>query len=1702
MVILKDARWLALAVMLGWVDCGLAVPVISEFLADNVTGIADRDGLRGDWIEIHNPSAVQQAMGGWYLTDDVGLKTKWQFPAVVIEPGGFLLVWATGKNRRVAGEELHTNFSLKKDGEYLGLVQPDGATVAQEFSPAYAEQTDDRSFGLLFNRETLLAVGAGADYRVPTGAGDVATDWKSGQNTPAGWTLNRPTGIGMGLDVPGMVITIRSQNVATGSIQGTPDALRLLGRPAGHADIAAEHVAIIPTFNVLGNGSDGHYGNNRLLPPGIEEQYVCHGTGTLYIPTAGPWTFGINSDDGGRIVIDGNVVVDDPTAHGAQDHLGTVTLTAGPHSFEVFYWESWGGDEGEFFAGAGTSVAWHAGMRLVGDTPNGGLAVTTPAPQVGATGLQRTSIESALRGVNSSVLFRSPFAGGAGASGFTSLSLVMRYGDGFSAWLNGQPIAASGAPAALVWNAAAMGTRTLDDVMRPVAYNITQSLPSLRAGANVLAVHGLNDAVGDGLFLYLPEVLAATLPPDRGTGFFNAPTPLGINGAPDSLGKVADTVFLPRRGVYPDAVVTAVPFPVTISCATPGVTIRYTLDGSEPTATTGLVYTGPLSITQSVTLRALAVREGWESTNVDTHTYILPADVIRQSPTGLRPNAAWPLPDVNGDVFGQAVQYGMDPEVVDHVNGAVGGAGQVVAALRAIPSVNITMAQADLFDDEKGIYVNPYGRGLTWERRCSVELLNDEEGGFQIDAGIRLRGGYSRDVSNPKHAFHLYFRGDYGKGRLEYPLFGVKGAESFNQLDLRTSQNYSWAFSGDGNNTFLREEFARQTQLDMGHAGSRVKYLHLYLNGHYWGLYNTDERTEADHCTSYLGGEKLNWDVIKHESVDGYAVGATDGNLGAWHELFTKANPYSEVSGVRTRRALTAAEYYELQGLAADGVTRTAAPVLLDVDNLIDYMLITFWTGNTDGATSAFLGNLTANNWFGARDRTGTRGFDFFVHDFEHSLFSTGEDRTGPFVRVFTNEAEYVEKRRFYNPMFVHADMMDVPAYKARWQTRVQRHLYNGGTLSQQSVTARLNALAAVVDKAIIAESARWGDAQTEPPRTRANWQSARDQILNQYFPQRTSRVLAQLRADGLYPDSDGVNVTPEATHITSTTPVNMTTAGAGTIYYTLDGTDPMRADGSVDPAARIYIAPGVNYDTLVGDGVSNAARLWKYREPSADLGSSGLVIGHPSYGVGNWKHPNFNDGDSALWKDGAGELGAGDGGERTVIDIGPSAMRYPVVYFRRKFNVTGLARYDGIELEGLIDDGAIVYLNGREVARIAMPSGEVGYAYTPQSAVNEAVFLPITGAALLPNALVEGENTIAVEVHQQNAASSDLSFDLRLRGRRLVTAEALTLRPGKVVVRARVYNAGVWSALGEREYVVDAEPATALNIVVSEVQYFPGNITDEERARGFDDDTFFEYIELMNIGTRTVDLLGLRFTSGVTWAFGEAADVSRFLSPGQKIVVAGNSVALQTRWGASRAIAGQFQGQLSNSGERLAVVNASGDYIKDFSYSPLDPWPVGAAGTGPALVLRSPTLNPAHGLAGSWTATAAAPLSFDAWRQANAPGQATESDSDGDGVSLLWEYAFAGNPAQKDVALMPRRNFQTTNNAVFQTLTFQLRIGASDLDVQVEQSSDLASWQSGQWVPTSRTPTAAGIETLVYRSPVAVTGAPQQFVRLRATLR
>lgn len=125
-----------------------AEPVISEFMASNSTALADNDGLFSDWVELYNPDSTPANLSGWFLTDTVKTKKKWQLPAITLPPQGFLVVFASGKDRRDPTKPLHTNFSLAAGGEYLALIRPDGETASTDFAPEYPAQRTDVSYGV------------------------------------------------------------------------------------------------------------------------------------------------------------------------------------------------------------------------------------------------------------------------------------------------------------------------------------------------------------------------------------------------------------------------------------------------------------------------------------------------------------------------------------------------------------------------------------------------------------------------------------------------------------------------------------------------------------------------------------------------------------------------------------------------------------------------------------------------------------------------------------------------------------------------------------------------------------------------------------------------------------------------------------------------------------------------------------------------------------------------------------------------------------------------------------------------------------------------------------------------------------------------------------------------------------------------------------------------------------------------------------------------------------------------------------------------------------------------------------------------------------------------------------------------------------------------------------------------------------------
>ena len=468
----------------------------------------------------------------------------------------------------------------------------------------------------------------------------------------------------------------------------------------------------------------------------------------------------------------------------------------------------------------------------------------------------------------------------------------------------------------------------------------------------------------------------------------------------------------------------------------PGSSIYYTLDHSDPTPENGIRFIWPITIDETTVVRAAAFRDGATPSPITTHTYIFPEDVIRQSPENMIAKG-WP-----SYWGGATVDMGLDSNIVE------GQEQQLITALTSAPSFSLVLPFDSLFDEERGIFANPEQKGREWERPVSVELIyppdfSDETGsnsrhgsrdGFAVNAGVRIRGGWSaRKPTNLKHSLRLYFRGSYGPKNLEYDLFGDEGVDEFDKIDLRAEKNHSWSFEGSPHHTFVRDVFSRDTQRDMGVPYTRSRYYHLYLNGQYWGVFQTQERADQWHGEFYIRGDKDDYDVVK---ADGRHIEFSEGNEKAWRLLHDEVNRLARLVDENERNAL----YMKLQGMNPGGSHNTEFPVLLDADNLIQYMLIIFWTANVDGPI--LFGEPLTNNWIGMRDRKGDQGFAFFVHDAEFTLFP-GYDRTGPFTAGSKFESS--------NPQWIHQQLMGASQYRLRFAELARQHFFGEGALSNSS---------------------------------------------------------------------------------------------------------------------------------------------------------------------------------------------------------------------------------------------------------------------------------------------------------------------------------------------------------------------------------------------------------------------------------------------------------------------------------------------------------------------------------------------------------------------------------------------------------------------------------------------------------------------------
>lgn len=1488
----------AVCLLVAFVPAARGTLIINEFVAENSGGLTNASGNATDWIELYNDATNAVDVGGWYLTDKASAPTKWRIPdGTLIASNGYRIVFADSASSSSTNGELHASFSLDKDGEYLALVRPDGATVEDAFAPAYPAQYEDVSYGRSPVERECIGAGTSARFRIPAPTG--TSTWANAAGA-------------LGFAATNASFTVRYYEM-TGSVSTLSVAQLMTANGAyWKTDRTYPLVAQYATLDFRGNdASVGSFTNGVTAFPNHastsvdKNNFVLIAETAISVPQAGQWTFAVGSDDGFLLSISGHGVSfssNYSTGRSFGNTLATFTFPeAGTYSLTLLFFENTGGAALELSAAQGyQSTLTTDSFRLIGD-PAGGIQ------HAGVLGtFVETDVRAAMLGVNSRLDAEWSFVTNEAPSTNDVVTLHIRSVDGFSAALNGVPLASLNMPASLAWNSAATANRSIADAQSWQAFPVPAS--ALALGTNTLTVTALNDSATNVDFLIQPRLLWRTAA--RTPGFFKVPTPGRANGQSYTAPTPKVTASEPRgfkRG----------PFTVSLSCEdSANAVIRYTLDGNAPW-TNSAIYVSPLAITNTTVLRAAVVDPATLKLNVRTVTWLFLDDILAQ---GTNPPSGWPA---SGSVNAQSMEYGLLSSI------ATGDPVRLRAGMtNAIPTLSLVTDLTNLFSAASGIYVNPGNDGDAWERPVSVELIDPVRGTnfeFRIDAGLRIRGAASRSTTNPKHSFRLFFRSDYGEPTLKFKLFDGEGADEFQKIDLRTSQNYSWAWAKSTQDTFVRETFSRDTQRDMGQPYTRSRYYHLYLNGQYWGLYQTQERGSADFAATYIDGSNDDWDCIKtsRDGSSGYQNTATDGSFDAFYALHS-ITVNEGYSGAYSNN------YWRVRGMNPDGSSNTNYPVYLDQDNLIDYMLVAYYTGDPDSPISIWGG--FPNNMYALFNRKTPSGFKWLRHDAEHSLGANGSyGVTCDTTYAGTN----LTAQSLFNPGTLHQRLCLHPDYRMRFADLTYRHLYNTGVLTPTNAQLRFRSRMSEIDTAIIGESARWGHGYTRD----GTWLPTCNTVLGPYLSQRRDLIVTHFRNHGWYPWLETpAYSTNNATVLYGAT---LRVSATNNFYYTTDGSDPRLPGGGINPAATLIFRAGVTSAVATARVLVSTNAVWAYydagKEPPATNGLS-------------WKEPNYP---SSSWGSGPGVLGFA--GSAPTSPIGTATHRYTngvsgtqvtTTYFRRTFTLASSEVVTSLAASLLRDDGVVVYINGTEVLRDNMPSGAMSYtnfASANASSVEQTNRLARTIGAV--GALRAGENVVAVEVHQANASSTDLYFDLSLTAQfdaysALAGSTSIPVT-NDLTVLARSYDGADWSPLSQATLALSHAPVDYSPLRVSELLYAPPT---PSASSGYSNDDF-SWLEIRNTGSTALNLSGVRFAAGITHTF-----TSSVLSAGARLVLAKNPAAFATRYDTNGVnLVAWSSGNLARKGETLSLVDPNGTNILTFTYS--NTWYPSSYNTGHSLV-------------------------------------------------------------------------------------------------------------------------------------------------------
>jgi hypothetical protein len=408
----------------------------------------------------------------------------------------------------------------------------------------------------------------------------------------------------------------------------------------------------------------------------------------------------------------------------------------------------------------------------------------------------------------------------------------------------------------------------------------------------------------------------------------------------------------------------------------------------------------------------------------------------------------------------------------------------------------------------------------------------------------------SRNLSvSPKLNLMLLFNSVYGTPWLTEKFFGPDGPNRIKRIALRSNTRDSWLYesSGFGTATYLADGFAKESLLASGEPSTRHRYCHVFLNGLYWGVYDATERPESHWAETTFGGEDEDYDVL--DLCCGNQL--ESGDFTEWQQLLAAAQ-----AGFASDAA-----YQAIQGNTPDGTRNPALKRLLGVDSFIGFAVNGYYHASVDWP----------GNFFVVYDNVADRtlGWRFVTWDTDLGM---------PNLDVNANKVTPPEGfGNFWwqnSPGTVDVGLRQNAEYRLRLADRVYHEFFHKGAYVVATNLARWQRLRDLIQPGLYAESARWGDYRAGGLRTvQDHWlPRVNGAAANAWFNGRNASVIAQLRAAGLYPSIDPPEFSQFGGNVPAGFQLVLTNVNAsGSVYFTIDGSDPRSSGGAPAPGSMVY---------------------------------------------------------------------------------------------------------------------------------------------------------------------------------------------------------------------------------------------------------------------------------------------------------------------------------------------------------------------------------------------------------------------------------------------------------------------------------------------------------------------------------------------------